>query len=483
MNQPAPAAAAVTTPGTDLAEIQRIFAAQRATALRWRTSTAKERRQRIRRLYDAVRANEQAIIEAGHADFGKPASEVVLTEVLPVLMEARDAMRHLRRWMRPTRVLPTMMMAGSSAWIQYEPKGRALIVSPWNYPFNLSFGPMVSALAAGCPVILKPSEMTPHMSALMKRIVGEVFAEDEVAVIEGEVSASTALLELPFDHIFFTGSPAVGKVVMAAAARHLASVTLELGGKSPTIIDASADLDMAARNIAWGKLTNNGQTCIAPDHIYVHDSVRDAFVDRMRAVISESYGEDAAAQQRSPYLARVVNQRHAQRIASLLDDARQQGATVLAGGEVDVAQRFIAPTLLTDLPPQARIMEEEIFGPLLPIIGFRELDEVIDAINAQPKPLALYIWSRTQRHIDRLLKETSAGGTCINHTVVQFAHARLPFGGVNNSGIGNAHGLFGFKAFSHERAVVRARIMTARFFFPPHNWMSRLMIGFLKRFA
>jgi aldehyde dehydrogenase (NAD+) len=375
-------------------------------------------------------------------------------------------------------------MAGNSAQIRYEPRGRCLIISPWNYPVNLTFGPLVSAIAAGNTAILKPSELTPHLAAAMAKFVREVFADDEVALFEGDATVSQALLELPFDHIFFTGSPAIGKVVMAAAAQNLTSVTLELGGKSPTIVDESADLDLAAQNILWSKYTNNGQTCIAPDHVYVHEQVKDAFVARCRAMLEKAYGTDEASQRTSPYLARIVNRRHAERVKDLLDDATSRGARVLVGGTTSVADHFVAPTLLDNVPTEARITSEEIFGPLLPIYGFRDLEAVIRRINAAPKPLALYVFSRSDDNIERVMRQTTSGGACINHTVVQYLHGRLPFGGVNNSGIGSAHGHFGFRAFSHERAVVRSRLsFAARLFSPGEvpSWLRKFLRTALRR--
>ncbi|SFF51168.1 aldehyde dehydrogenase (NAD+) [Fontimonas thermophila] len=470
------AAPAVTTLES---EIRRIFDLQRETALRLRTSTAEERIAKIKRLHDAVMAHREAFYEAAYQDFKKPPAEVDLAEVLPVISEAKHAMRSLKKWMKPQHVWPTSLTIGLKSWVQYEPKGRCLIISPWNYNVNLCFSPLVSCIAAGNTAILKPSEMTPHLSALMAKIIKEIFPPDEVALFEGDVSVATALLALPFDHIFFTGSPAVGKIVMAAAAKHLASVTLELGGKSPTIIDADADIKLAARTLMWGKYTNNGQTCIAPDYVYVHASVKDAFVKECIAVIESCYGKTAAEQMQSPYLARVVNERHTQRIHNLLADAQQRGARVLCGGAVSEKDCFIQPTLLDNIPADAKIQSEEIFGPLLPIIPYTDLDRVIDEINAQPKPLALYIWSKTEANIEKTLKRTSAGGTCINHCVVQYAHGRLPFGGVNNSGIGSAHGIYGFKAFSHERAVVRTRFMMARTLFPPYTNFKRKLLDLM----
>jgi aldehyde dehydrogenase (NAD+) len=460
------------------AEIKRVFEKQRETALRLRTSSCEERLAKIQRLKEALLTHRQDVIDAGYKDFKKPPAEVELTEILPTLQDAADARKHLKKWMKPKGVWPTIMMGGTKAWVQAEPKGRCLIISPWNYPVTLTFGPLVSAIAAGNTAMIKPSEMTPHLSALMVRIIREIFTEDEVAIFEGDAAVSTALLALPFDHIFFTGSPAIGKVVMAAAAKHLTSVTLELGGKSPTIVDETADLKMAAQTIAWGKYTNNGQTCIAPDHIYVHAAVKDEFVRLLKETLKTSFGEGVAIKN-SPFLARVVNERHTKRIGALLSDATQRGAQVAFGGEIDEEDCFIAPTLLTDIPADAKIMDEEIFGPLLPVIAYTNLDQVIADINAGHKPLALYLWSKNESNIDAVLKKTSSGGACINHVVVHFLHGNLPFGGVNNSGIGAAHGEHGFKAFSHERAVLRTRIMMARMFFPPHTQWTRKIIDLI----
>ncbi len=464
----------------DPAEIQRVFDAQLPKSIAWRTSTAAERIERLKKLRDAMLAHREAFYAAFLKDYHKPPSEVEGTELLPVVDELRHAIGDLKKWMKPQRVWPTMTTGGTSAWIQAQPRGRCLIVAPWNFPLNLCFGPLVSALAAGNTVILKPSEMTPSVSAVMVSIIRQIFSEDEVAVFEGSLPTSTALLALPFDHIFFTGSPAVGKVVMAAAAKHLTSITLELGGKSPVIIDETANLTSAAETLMWGKLVNCGQTCVAPDHIYVHESVKDRFVEECRRVIGERYGHTVEAQKATAHFTHVVNQRHTQRLAGLIDDARNRGARVLMGGEVDLAANFIAPTLLDNIPKDANIMSEEIFGPVLPIIGWRDLDSVIREINAQPKPLALYIWSHDKARTRRILEETSSGGVAINHCVMHYAHGNLPFGGVNNSGIGSAHGHFGFKAFSHERAVLKSGpVMVAKLFFPPYTGFKPKLIRFV----
>ena len=449
------------TPGFSKTRMQEVFDRQAATALRLRSSSADERIAKIRKLRDAVIAHTEDCYRAAYADFKKPPGEVDLAEILPICVEANDAIRKLKKWMKPTRVWPTLLTGGTRSHVQYVPRGRCLIVGPFNYPINLTLAPLVSAVAAGNTAILKPSELTPHMSALIAKIVGEVFSEDEVAIFQGEADVAQALQELPFDHIFFTGSPAIGKLVMAAAAKNLTSVTLELGGKSPTIVDGSANLKLAAKNIMWAKFANSGQTCIAPDHVFVHESVKDQWVDICREELKKAYGNSLTDQQNSPHLAHIVNARHTGRVKALLEDATAHGARALTGGGMGESDCFIQPTLLDQVPDAARVMQEEIFGPLLPIIGYTNLDEVIERINAGPKPLALYIYSKTEKHIDAVLTQTVSGGACVNHSLMQFLQGNLPFGGVNNSGIGNAHGHYGFKAFSHERGVVRTQFSFA----------------------
>jgi aldehyde dehydrogenase (NAD+) len=444
-------------PVFDKNRMQQIFDSQAATALRLRSSTAKERIAKIRKLRDIVISYTEDWYRAAYADFKKPQGEVDLAEILPVCVEANDAIRHLKKWMKPKRVWPTMLTLGMRSYVQYSPRGRCLIIGPFNYPVNLTLGPLVSAIAAGNTAILKPSELTPHLSGLICKVVREVFTEDEVAIFEGEADVSQALLELPFDHIFFTGSPMIGKYVMGAAAKNLTSVTLELGGKSPTIIDESADLQLAATNVMWAKFANAGQTCIAPDYVFVHESVKDAWVQCCREQLTKAYGTTLAEQKDSPHLAHIVNARHTARIKGLLDDASASGARTLIGGGANEGDCFIQPTMLDQVSDRSRIMEEEIFGPLLPIMAYRDIGEVISSINQGQKPLALYVYSRNNANIDKVLTNTVSGGACVNHALMQFLHGNLPFGGINNSGIGNAHGHYGFKTFSHERGVVRTQ--------------------------
>ncbi len=356
-----------------------------------------------------------------------------------------------------------------------EPRGTALIISPWNYPFNLAVSPLISALAAGNTAILKPSELTPATSALIARIVAETFPPDLVTVVEGDKDAAQALLALPFDHIFFTGSPEVGKIVMAAAARTLASVTLELGGKSPTIIGPGADIAGAAKWVAFGKFANAGQTCIAPDHVFVHDSQHEAFVAALRARIAATHGTGAA----SPDLAGIVSDRHAGRLRGLIDGATAQGARIVHGGEGNGTR--LAPTLIEAVTPDMQIDHEEIFGPVLPILPYRDITEVIDRINARPKPLALYIFERDRNLVDRVIASTSSGGVGVNLTMLHASHPALPFGGVNSSGIGASHGEHGFRAFSHERAILSNRFSPVPLLFAPYRGRSARLLRLARR--
>jgi aldehyde dehydrogenase (NAD+) len=450
------------------AKIDTVFAQQKDYALELRKSDYRQRLAVLKRFETAFRGALDRIHESAAADFGKPGAEVDLAEIMPVLTELKHVRKHLKEWMKPEPVKVTISMLGTKSKIVKEPKGVTLVVSPWNYPFNLTFGPMMWAIAAGNTVIIKPSEMTPKMSEVIGQIVKEAFRPEEVSMFEGEADVASYLTNLPFDHIFFTGSPAVGKHVMAAAAKNLTSVTLELGGKSPVIVDKSANLKKASKSIGWGKFNNNGQTCIAPDYIYVHESIKDKFVAEMTATIKSQYGLGADAGANSDYC-RVVNAGHHGRITRLLDDAKAKGGVVLTGGEVATESQFIAPTLIEGMSDDSAIMQEEIFGPLLPIITYSDINEVISYINAKPKPLALYIYSKDNKLTDKVIRETSAGDTCVNQTVMHFLHPNLPFGGVNNSGIGKSGGVWGFRAFTHERSVLVDKHSSLSMFYPPYT--------------
>ena len=449
--------------------IDRIYREQQRNRATVGATGAPERIAKIRALHDAVLARRQEIRDALWADYRKPPEEVDLSEIFPVVGEARHAMRHLKKWMKPHRVSTRLALAGSRSWIAYDPKGVVLIISPWNFPINLTFGPLVSAIAAGNCAILKPSEMTPNASACMKRIVEEVFDENEVAVIEGDAAVAQQLLTKRFDHIFFTGSPAVGKVVMKAAAEHLTSVTLELGGKSPAIIDRTANLREAARKIAWGKFLNSGQVCIAPDYVLVDESVRDAFLQELRAARHDSGGD-------------IVNERHAQRVKNLVDDAVASGARVIAGGHFE--GRRMEPTILADVSPYSAIMREEIFGPVLPVLTYRDRGEALEIIAEREKPLVVYVFSRDRRVVKRYIRDTRSGGTVINDTLIHFYQLNLPFGGVGNSGVGKSHGFYGFEAFSNARGFLEqpTRWSGIQMLYPPFTPLKRKIIDFMLRY-
>jgi len=455
--------------------IDDLFARQQAARWRVAATSADQRRAKLRALLEALLAHRTEAQAALAADFRKSPEEVDLTELYPVVSEIKDALRHLRQWMKPRKVPTPIGLFGSAGTIVHEPRGVVLIISPWNYPIYLTLGPLVSAIAAGNCAVLKPSELTPHTTAFLRKLVAGLFPEEEVALVEGDATIAQELLALPFDHIFFTGSPAVGKVVMKAAAEHLTSVTLELGGKSPVLVDADADLRRAARKIAWGKGLNGGQTCVAPDYVLVHDRVHDALLAELKQAFTAFYGADAAARQASPDLARIVGSRQVTRIRALLE---APGATVAFGGEVDPASNYIGPTLLTDVDPASPIMQEEIFGPLLPILRVPDMDAAVAFVNARPKPLALYVFCGSRRGAESLIARTTAGGSCINDTVLHFAHTGLPTGGVNTSGLGKAHGVHGFEAFSNARGVLRqrTRFSAIQLMYPPYTGFVRRMI-------
>ena len=459
---------------TEVYEISRVFDLQQQNQYRVGNTTASQRLAKLKQMHNLILKYRPRIKDALYKDYRKHPSEVDLTEIYPVTSELKHAKSHLRSWMRGENVKTPFAMMGSSSRIKYESKGVVLIVSPWNFPVNLTFGPLVSAIAAGNTVIIKPSEMTPHTSALMKQMIEEIYDENEVALIEGGVETSTELLKLPFNHIFFTGAPSIGKIVMKAAAEHLCSVTLELGGKSPTIIDESANVKMAARRIAWGKYVNNGQVCIAPDYLYVHENQWEQFISEFKKQLKIFYNDDAANE--SSY-ARIVNQRHYRRVKGYIDDAVAKGATIETGGTFDESQDFIAPTLMTNVDKDSILMTEEIFGPVLPMYGYANVDAVIKEINSREKPLALYIYSKKQKNINHIINNTRAGGTCVNHNAAHFFNSNLPFGGSNNSGIGKAHGYEGFKAFSNARAVFHQHLPNALdLLTPPYNDFKQKLI-------
>ena len=464
-------------------KVESLLDAQRANRWTVSGSSAAQRIAKIRRIIDWVESHRQEILQAGFDDFKKPATEVELTEIYPVLTEARHVCRHLKKWMRPKWVMPSLAMISTRSRIHYEAKGLTLILSPWNYPFNLTVVPLISAIAAGNCAILKPSEMTPAMSGVMAKLVDDLFEQNEIALLEGEVTVAQTLLAQPFDHVFFTGSPQVGKIVMEAASRHLTTVTLELGGKSPVVVDDSAHLQDAAAKVIWGKFINQGQTCIAPDYVLVQRSIYSAFKDALEETLEKFYGADSAARRQSPDLARIVNERHYRRLCKLLEESVAQGAEVAFGGETSAEEHWIEPTLLENVPEDAPAMQEEIFGPILPLVPFDDLDEALSKIRAKEKPLALYAFSTRSDAIRKILRGTSSGGACINEVALHFLHPNLPFGGINHSGHGSSHGIYGFKAFSHERAVLsHTRFSALKLMAPPYTDFVKKLVRWTVRY-
>ncbi|MFB9053283.1 aldehyde dehydrogenase family protein [Formosa undariae] len=453
---------------------QNVFDAQKSNQFNVGQTTYKERIAKLNALKQAIEVDyKQAIREALYADFKKPFIETDLTEIYPVLGEIKYVSSQLKKWMKRQKVKTPISFLGTSSWYINEPKGVCLIISPWNFPLNLSFGPLVSAIAAGNTVIIKPSEMTPHISEVMREIITKLFPENEITLVQGEVEVSTELLKLPFNHIFFTGSPNVGKVVMEAASKHLTSVTLELGGKSPTVIEASANLQQAATRIAWGKFINNGQTCIAPDYILIDESIKEAFIVAFKDAVELLY-EDPKT---SKAYARIVNNRHFERLQSHLEDAKSLGAIIELGGRCVSDDNFIEPTVVSKLPEHSSLLQEEIFGPILPIKTYQTIDEALAYINAKEKPLALYIYSENKKQTQYIIDRTRAGSTAVNTNVLQYINHYLPFGGSNNSGIGKAHGIFGFQEFSNMRSVLKQHIkVSVEFLFPPYTDFKQKLV-------
>jgi aldehyde dehydrogenase (NAD+) len=459
-------------------KINLVFKSQQAHKYTLRKSNARERIEKLKVLKAIIIKNEDKIYRALQSDLRKSTFESAVTELIFTYGELDFAINNLSSWMRAKRIGKTLSNPFAKNRLYYEPKGVCLIISPWNYPFQLTIGPLISAIAAGNCAMLKPSELSPATSEVVNEIIAEAFDEQEVACFKGDATVSTTLLELPFDHIFFTGSTAIGKVVMEAAAKNLTSVTLELGGKSPTIIDKESNLEKAAEKIAWGKLVNSGQTCIAPDYVFVHAQQVDQFIELYKAAANKMYFKTADQIDPSVY-GKIINPKHYQRLKQLVDEAIEKGARICWGGTFDEQSQTIYPIVLTQIPENAKVMEEEIFGPVLPIVAYQDIEEVIEKVNAKSKPLALYIFSNNNKNVKYIIKNTSAGGTCVNDVLIHISNPKLPFGGVNGSGMGSSHGFFGFKNFSHERAVVFQRALDFnQMIYPPYKgkeWVLKML--------
>ncbi|MBK5944023.1 coniferyl-aldehyde dehydrogenase [Halorhodospira halophila] len=469
-------------PEYQAAELQTLLDRQRQAFAADPAPSLAVRRGRLDRLRRAVLDHREALTAALDEDFGgRSVEESTTVDLLPALTGIRHAQRHLRRWMRPRRRWPHPLMQPASAWVHDQPLGVVGIMVPWNYPVYLALSPLTGALAAGNRVLLKLSELTPATNAVLGSVIRQAFSAEEVAVVEGGESVSRAFAALPFDHLLFTGSTAVGRQVMAAAAAHLTPVTLELGGKSPAVVDGDADLDTAAGRIAYGKLLNAGQTCIAPDYVLCTPDRRDALVDALRRAATRLYPDPL----HNPDYAAVITRQHRERLEALLTDAREQGAELVSMAEaVKNAPESgrMPPWLVLDAPASARVLEEEIFGPVLPVVTVADLEQALAYIRARPRPLALYYFGHDRRRQQQVLDRSHSGGVCINDTVLHVAQDNLPFGGVGASGMGRYHGFEGFRTFSNEKAVLRkGRWNSARLVEPPygrriHRWVRRLMV-------
>ncbi|MEZ4288278.1 MAG: aldehyde dehydrogenase family protein [Polyangiales bacterium] len=412
---------------------------------------------------------EEDICEALRQDLGKPKIEAFAAEVALCKQEIVHVRKHLRSWMRPERVRSSKATFPGKSYVYREPLGVALIIGPWNYPMQLLIAPLIGAVSAGNCAMVKPSEVSPATSAMLARWLPKYLDTDAVKVMEGGVEETTALLNEKWDHIFYTGNGHVGRIVMSAAAKHLTPVTLELGGKSPCIVDRSANIDVTARRIVFGKFYNAGQTCVAPDYVLVDETVHDALINAMVAHVREFFGDDP---EKSPDFGRIINERHYARLMKLID-----GANVATGGTGDEAARYIAPTILRDVKDSDPVMRDEIFGPVLPVISVTGVDEAIHRVNERDKPLALYVFSEDVNVQDRVIAQTSAGGTTVNHIWLHLSVPDLPFGGVGESGMGGYHGRDSFETFSHRRSVLRMPTwLDPSLLYPPYTELKQKII-------
>ncbi|WP_138498032.1 aldehyde dehydrogenase [Nostoc sp. PA-18-2419] len=431
---------------TELSNVGDIIQNQRKFFQTGKTKDVNFRLEQLQTLKQAIVEHKQEIIQALQADLHKPEVEIYLTEI-NVTKEIDYAIKHLKTWTKPKKAPVSFDFFSYSASIYPEPLGVVLIIAPWNYPFQLMIFPLIGAIAAGNCAIIKPSEIASHTSGIVSKIISKYFQPAYIAVVEGGIEASEKLLAEKFDHIFFTGGTAVGKIVMAAAAKHLTPVTLELGGKSPCIVDTDINLEHTTRRITWGKFINAGQTCIAPDYLLVDKKIKKDLIDGIEKCLREFYGDHPA---NSPDYARIISQKHFDRLVKFLENGE-----VIIGGETKSSERYIAPTIINNVSLEDFIMQEEIFGPILPIIEYTDITEAIALINSRPKPLALYFFSQNKNLQKQVLEETSSGGVCINDTIMQVAVSSLPFGGVGDSGIGNYHGKASFDTFSHHKSVLQ----------------------------
>jgi len=443
--------------------LRQTFRSGRTRAFGWRL-------EQLRAVERLLQENSAALEKALATDLGKPALEALAADIGFPKSEAAFAIKNLSRWMKPERVSQPMAQRPGKSWVQRDPLGVILIIAPWNYPVQLCFNPLVAAIAAGNCAVIKPSELTPATSKLIAQLVPMYLDKDCFEVVEGAIDETTVLLEQQFDHIVYTGNGRVARVVMEAAAKHLTPVTLELGGKSPCIVLEDANLDVAAHRIAWGKWSNAGQTCTAPDYVLVHENVEDALIEKLRLVIREFYGDQPKSSKDYP---RIVNERHVDRLAALIEDRNQ----VALGGDFDRAERYFSPTVLRDVKADSKVMQDEIFGPILPVLSVPGVDAAIGYINDHDKPLALYVFTADRKVSERVLAETSSGGACINATLWHCANPNLPFGGVGPSGMGAYHGRWGYDVLSHRKAVTeKPTSMDPKITYPPYTKIKEWLV-------
>lgn len=458
----------------DTQDTQELVRAQHAFFNTNKTKSISWRLAKLRALKASIRAHEDDILAALEADLSKSAYESYVTEIGLIMSELNDAIRNVRRWARPQHVSTALTNFLATSKILHEPYGVVLIMAPWNYPFLLTVDPIIGAVAAGNCFIAKPSDYSPATSAIIKTIVDEVFEPENGATVLGGREANTALLEQKYDYIFFTGSTTVGRIVMDAAAKNVTPLSLELGGKSPCIIDETANIELAAKRVTWGKYLNAGQTCVAPDYVYVHRAVKDKFVAAVKRYITQFYGEDPL---KSADLVRIVNQKHFDRLRGLVENE-----TPVCGGAADAVSLKIEPSVYEGITWESPLMSEEIFGPFMPILTYESLDDVIAQVKAHNRPLALYVFTTNKEVEERVLSEVSFGGGCVNDTVVHLASTSLPFGGVGASGMGNYHGKYSFETFSHQKSILKkSNLIDVPLRYAPYDkrwmWIIKKLMG------
>lgn len=440
------------------------------------TKSLKFRKKQLKQLSKSIKNYENELLEAFQKDLGKNKVETYATEIGYTLKSIKLARKELKNWSKTKQVNTPLYMFPTKSYIMKEPYGTVLIIGPFNYPFQLLIEPLIGAIAAGNTVILKPSEYTPNVSEIIEKIITDAFAPEYISIIQGNAETTQSLLQLPFDYIFFTGSEQVGRIVYKAASERLTPVTLELGGKSPAIIDESANIKVASERISFGKFTNAGQTCVAPDYLLVNRKVKNELISALTKTITEFYGENI---QESPDYGRIVNEKHFNRLSELLNIHKPE---ISFGGQTDADENYIAPTILDGITINSKIMDDEIFGPLLPIITYDDFNEAIDLIRTKPKPLSLYLFSEDENSSERVLNELSFGGGAINDTLMHLANPNLPFGGVGASGIGKYHGKYTFDTFSHDKSYIfKSTRLESSLLFPPYKGKFKYIKAFFNK--